>query len=140
MILFTGEYVYSLDPQRRVAVPKEWREKGTDGVFYVLPGRNNSLELATPAAYAEQAAKFSKVSFANAEESLALAQFGALAKECHCDKQGRIAIPERLLEHCQVKRGNQIDPEIVLLGGDLENSDMVDRELEQAASAGRHNA
>ncbi len=116
MVLFTGEFVYAIDSQRRVAVPREWRDKGADGIFYILPGRHNSLALVTPTAYADMFASLSKSSFANPEESRALANFGAMARECRCDKQGRIAIPERLLEHCQVKRGAEVDAEIVLIG------------------------
>ena len=47
---------------------------------------------------------------------MALARLGASARECRCDKQGRIHIPEQLLEYAEIKKGNKIDSELVLIG------------------------
>ena len=115
-LFFTGEFVYALDSQRRVAVPKEWREKESEGVFYIMPDRGHRLQMFTPAYLSDMYAKLSKMSFANSAEMSALGQLGSKIKECRYDKQGRIAIPEWLLEHAQIKRGASVDTEIILVG------------------------
>ncbi len=94
---FFGEYTYSLDKQRRVAIPADWRTKGVESRFVMLPGRD-SLLLLPYDAFKASFAKLSKVSFANRRAQLALAKIGSRAQQCVCDKQGRIKIGQRLLE------------------------------------------
>ncbi len=115
-ILFAGEFVYSIDPQRRIAIPSEWRSKGSENRFYVLPGRHKALQLMTFDGFKNLADKLRKVSIVDPKSSMALARLGASARECRCDKQGRVHIPEQLLEYAEIKRGNEIDDELVLIG------------------------
>lgn len=96
-LFFFGEFTHSLDSQRRVAVPREWRGKGDDVRFILFPGRN-SLMLIPFAAFRDFLVKARKVSFANREAQEALARIGAKVQECVCDKQGRITILQRLLD------------------------------------------
>lgn len=94
---YFGEYRHALDGQRRVAIPSEWRTKGVEGRFVLMPGRD-SLLLIPFEAFSEFIAKVRKVSFANRNAQMALARIGAKVQECVCDKQGRIKISQRLLE------------------------------------------
>lgn len=98
-LTFTGEYEHALDSQRRIAIPTCWRHKGADNVFFLLPGRHGALQAIPAVAFQELLLKARKVSFADSSASLALARLGAMAQECHCDKQGRIPIPQRLIEY-----------------------------------------
>jgi len=115
-LLFAGEFIHSIDSQRRIAIPKDWRIKGEETRFYILPGRHNTLQLMTYYSFKQLANKLRKVSIADPKASIALARLGAKARECRCDKQGRIAITEYLLEYAQIKRDKIIDQDLVLVG------------------------
>lgn len=115
-LLFVGEFIYAIDSQRRFAIPSEWRAKEKGNKFFILPGRHNSLQLMTPAYFEKLADKLKKVSIADPKASIALARLGAKAKECVCDKQGRVAVSENLLEYAGIKKAGKLEGEIVLVG------------------------
>ena len=115
-LLFVGEFIHSIDSQRRIAIPKDWRYKGAESRFYLLPGRHDSLQLMPFQAFKEYAEKLRKVSIVDPKASIALAKLGASAKECRCDKQGRIALSEKLLEYAKIKKGKEVDSDLVLIG------------------------
>ena len=102
---FFGEFEHSLDPQRRVAIPSNWR-KEKKATFFLLPGRHNALHLIPFGTFRETLMKFKKISFADPAASLAFARLGATGQECECDKQGRIQIPQKLIEQSGLK--NQV--------------------------------
>lgn len=103
-LFFAGEFEHALDAQRRIAIPHAWRGSDDGGRFFLLPGRHQTLQL-VPYAYfhAQLLDKASKVSFADADAALALARIGSLAQECRCDKQGRIPLPQRLLDYARLQ-------------------------------------
>lgn len=107
---YLGEFRHSLDPQRRIAIPSSWRRDKGETRLYLLPGRHRTLQLIPGDTFRELLAKVKKVSFADADASLALARLGAMSQECVCDGQGRIQIPQKLAEYAALK-GN-----IVLVG------------------------
>jgi MraZ protein len=115
-LLFAGEFIHAIDSQRRIAIPKDWRIKGGDNRFYILPGRHNALQLMTYASFKKLAEKLKKVSIADPKASIALARLGAKARECRCDKQGRIGVNESLLEYAEIKKNEIIDADLVLVG------------------------
>ena len=115
-MLFVGEFLHTIDPQRRIAIPKDWRAKDVENKFYMLPGRHNSLQLMTNEAFNILAQKLRKVSIADPKASIALAKLGSSARVCICDKQGRIPINEKLLEYSQIKKGEEIDSDLILVG------------------------
>ncbi len=115
-ILFAGEFVHAIDSQRRIAIPTNWRRKGADNVFYVLPGRNRTLQVMTYNSFKNLAQKLSRASVADSSASIALARLGSKSRECRCDRQGRIPIPEKLLEYAEIKSGEKINQELVLVG------------------------
>ena len=115
-LLFAGEFIHAIDSQRRIAIPKDWRIKGGENRFYILPGRHNALQLMTYASFKRLAEKLRKVSIADPKASIALARLGAKARECRCDKQGRIGITESLLEYAEIKKNAVIDTDLVLVG------------------------
>jgi len=108
-LFFFGEFTHSLDNQRRVAIPREWRGKSDETRFILFPGRD-SLMLIPYAAFRDFLAKARKVSLANRQAQEALARIGSKVQECICDKQGRITISQRLLDVLGIK------DEIVLVG------------------------
>jgi MraZ protein len=107
-ITFTGEYEYSLDSQRRVAIPKQWRVEGLK--YYLLPGRGGILQLIPEYTFKDFLDKVRKVSLTNAAVGRALAMLGSRAQECNCDKQGRISLSMKLKEYAK------IDSDLVMVG------------------------
>jgi MraZ protein len=99
---FFGEFEHSLDPQRRVAIPSNWR-KEKKPTFFLLPGRHKALHLIPFGTFRETLMKLRKISFADPAASLAFARLGASGQECECDKQGRIQIPQKLIEQSELK-------------------------------------
>lgn len=93
---FFGEYEHSLDSQGRLAIPREWRQEGETRLI-LLPGRDNDLLLFPFATFREFLQKAGKLSLANRELQAALAKIGARARDCRCDKQGRIKIDKNML-------------------------------------------
>lgn len=106
---FFGEFEHSLDSQRRIAIPSNWRkEKKTK--FILLQGRHNALQLIPPNIFNDFIAKIRKVSFADAASALALVRIGSVGQECECDSQGRISVPQKLIDQSGLKN------QVVLVG------------------------
>lgn len=97
--VFLGEFSYSIDKQRRVAVPSEWREDGdAPVVYYCLPGRENTVQVMPKAQFMEEV--FEKVkSISFADKNRTLAKLGRFGHETVCDKQGRICLSPLLTNH-----------------------------------------
>jgi MraZ protein len=103
---FLGSYTHAIDSQRRIAIPKEWRVTADkrSAVFYLLPGRNRTVQIIPGELFeSEVLEKIKKVSFANAEQTRALARIGAKASKSCCDKQGRITLTQELIDHAELK-------------------------------------
>lgn len=109
----TGTYQRNLDEKQRLAVPKRLRDQFGEGELtslYVAPGTEKSLELYSPQAFNSLASKLSERTTNRAEVRNYLRLFYARADEVPLDKQGRIRIPERLVEFAGLKH------DVVLLG------------------------
>ena len=97
---YLGEFAFAVDAQRRLAIPSAWR--GAAG-FVLLPGREQSLQLVPAAMFQELLAKLRQVSFADAQAAVALATIGSMAVMCEPDKQGRISLTQKLMEHAGIR-------------------------------------
>ena len=109
----TGTYERNLDDKQRLAVPKKLREQFGDGELaslYVAPGTEKSLFLYSPQAFNTLAARLSEKASNRVEIRNYLRLFYARAEEVPLDAQGRIRIPERLVEFAALKH------DLVLLG------------------------
>ena len=99
---FLGCYTHTLDSQRRVAIPKDWRNVPgvNDVLFYLIPGRHKSIQILPKELFeTEILAKIKKVSFADDEKTRALGRIGSRASQSICDKQGRITLTKELMDH-----------------------------------------
>ena len=106
--VFLGEFIHSFDSQRRITIPSEWRgSKNRKTSFYLLPGRRKTIQMLPAASFEEVLSKIRKVSFADAEASLALARIGRMAQSCQCDAQGRIQISPNLYSYAELS-GNAV--------------------------------
>lgn len=98
-LYFSNEFEHSLDSQGRIAIPRQWRRKDGENRFFLAPGRDNILLLIPFETFKDFLDKARRISFANAKMSLALARFGSKGQDCKCDKQGRVPIPQRLMDY-----------------------------------------
>ncbi len=96
---YLGEAACAVDAQRRLAVPSVWR----GGAFVLLPGREQSLQLVPEPVFRELLTKLRQVSFADAQAAVALATVGSMAVRCEPDKQGRISLTPKLMEHAGIR-------------------------------------
>lgn len=102
--ILSGCCEYKLDVQHRVAVPSDWRSQSPTGCFVLMPGRDRTLQLYTEEVYNERiGAKLNALSPSNKEDLMKLRQLGARTFKLQCDKQGRIQIPQILMDFAQLK-------------------------------------
>lgn len=109
-LFYSGEFEHSLDVQKRIAIPRSWRRKDEETRFYLVPSRNNVLQLIPYESFRNFLEKARKIPFTDASSSMALAKLGSRAQDCRCDKQGRIQISPRLLEYANLR------DQVVLVG------------------------
>ncbi|MEX2286994.1 MAG: cell division protein [Planctomycetaceae bacterium] len=121
----SGTYTRNLDEHQRIAVPKSLREQFTEGKLdslYVAPGTERSLSLYSPETFAAEAERLARRSTNRALVRNYLRLFYARAEQVALDKQGRIRIPERLVDLAGLKH------DVVLLGVH-DHAEIWDRQL-----------
>ena len=102
--ILSGSFEYKLDSQNRVAVPADWRKQSPSGWFVLIPGRDQTLQLYTKEVYNDRiGAKLNSLSPSNPADLKKLRQMGARTFNLQCDKQGRIQIPQILMDFAQLK-------------------------------------
>jgi MraZ protein len=97
-LFFLGEFDYSLDSQCRFSIPSEWRHREGVTRLILFPGRDNDLLLFPFETFREFIIKARRLALANRGAQEALARIGSRARDCRCDKQGRIKVERSLLE------------------------------------------
>ena len=112
----TGTYSRTLDEKQRLAVPKRLRDQFSDSgeqsasSLYVTPETEHSLGLYSPQAFENLANQLAEKATNRADVRNYLRLFYSRAEQVEVDSQGRIRIPERLVEYAQLKH------EVMLLG------------------------
>lgn len=103
----SGTYTRSLDEKQRVAVPKrlceDFREPELSSL-YIAPGTDRSLEIYSPTGFERLARKIAKQSSNRADVRKYKRLFYSRAERAEIDSQGRIRIPERLVEFAGLQR------------------------------------
>ena len=134
---FYNDFEHTLDSQRRIAIPSEWRYQGAESRFVIIPARDSILQLYTYPAFQEMIlSKVKKMSPANALDTRALAILGSRTQPCTCDKQGRIQLSAKLVAYAGLKdkavlNGSMLYAEILTpekwaQRGVYENDDFLD--------------
>ena len=96
-VLYLGEFEHTLDPQCRVTLPSEWRNRDGDTHLVMIPARDAALLLLPLDTFLEFVERARKYAIANARMQAAFAYLGSRARNCRCDKQGRIALDRTML-------------------------------------------
>lgn len=100
-MLFTGEFLHTIDSKQRLAIPAEVRSRlereKLPPTFYVVPGPNGSLWLWPEKTFETMAADLEQ-SLVPGEDELAFAEATfPLARLVEIDSAGRVRVPEELL-------------------------------------------
>ena len=112
-MLLTGTFSRSIDQKSRVAIPKRLRESlacTRGGVLYVAPSTDRSLAIYTEESFGELAERLRKSSPTEQHVRAFMRLFFAAAQQVELDAQGRIRVPNELVQLAALQK------EIVLLG------------------------
>jgi MraZ protein len=114
-----------LDEKQRLAVPKKLRDqfgKKELKELYVAPGTDRSLALYSADSFDELAGRFAQVSPNRVDVRNYMRLFYARAENVPLDGQGRIRIPERLVEMAGLTKD-------VVLVGVQDHAEIWDKQL-----------
>jgi MraZ protein len=101
-MLFTGETERSIDEKSRISIPAEMRTAFSSGIVYASPGGNDSIWL-SPEGTFEQKASLLGQSLYPDEDMMDFEQiYFSQSRRLEIDKQGRIRLPETLLEKAEI--------------------------------------
>jgi MraZ protein len=109
----TGTYQRTLDDKQRLAIPKRLRDAMGEAELrelYVAPEVGQSLSVFSPRAFERRAARIEELSTARSGVTNYLRLYYSQAERVEIDGQGRIRLPERLVEFARLRE------EVVLLG------------------------
>lgn len=97
---FLENFTHTIDSQRRFAIPSEWRQKDVDTQFVLLPAKNQVIQAIPLKTFQDEIlAKAKKMSLADSKAMRDLMILASRAMKCSCDKQGRIQVNQKLMEH-----------------------------------------
>lgn len=103
MTIFTGEYTYSLDEKKRLAIPSKMRQGlGAKGV--ITRGLDKCLYLFTTKEWEVMVGQISKLPLAGADSRSFARFFLTGAMEVNLDNLGRILIPDFLKKYANLTR------------------------------------
>lgn len=108
---FIGEFRHSLDDKGRLTIPSAWRPKGDgeENQFLALPsvegGASAYVAVYPPKMIAQLEERISQISLGDIEGQRMLAELMSMAHSFTCDKQGRMSLNGKLIQHAQIGKG-----------------------------------
>src|SRR5262245_48866266 len=110
-MLLTGTYPRTLDDKKRLALPKRMREQiGDKAELFIAPGQDQCLLMYDRDRLEKLAEKLDQTPATDAEARIFRRLFFAQMEGVELDGNGRILIPDRLVQFAGLVR------EVVLLG------------------------
>ena len=110
---YFGEYRHSMDDKRRLTIPSHWRPQleSKDNNFLALPSlTEKSVSVYPPMMIEQLYERFSEISMGDQNGQRAKRRIKSMAHNFSCDKQGRINLNEKLINHADLEKS------LVLLG------------------------
>ncbi|MBI4846247.1 MAG: division/cell wall cluster transcriptional repressor MraZ [Candidatus Omnitrophica bacterium] len=111
--MFYGEFEHSLDKKSRIIIPSRFREAFKNNFvekFFITRGLDGCLFLFVEEEWKKQEQKFKGLSFTKAEARKFNRLFFSGASEAICDAQGRILIPQYLIDFAKIEK------DVVIIG------------------------
>ena len=111
--MFYGEYRHTVDDKCRLSIPSRFRtilQGDENDTFYLTRGLDKCVLLCTKGKWQELESTFTKHSLTNQAARFFKRAFYSGANPSSFDKQGRITLPQNLLDYAGIKR------EVVIVG------------------------
>ena len=105
--MFYGEYIHTIDRKGRLILPAKFREVAKNNFiekFFVTRGLDKCLFMFSEEEWRTQESKFKAISFTKQQSRTFNRLYFSGAVEIVSDKQGRILIPQYLMDFAQIKR------------------------------------
>jgi MraZ protein len=99
--MLTGEFSHSMDAKGRVKLPSVW-ERDLGGRFMVTRGTGRMLFIFSMEQWELFTKKLMELPLMDKNAQALRRIFGAGARECEVDNQGRFLIPQRLREYADL--------------------------------------
>lgn len=112
-MVLTGTYKRSLDQKNRIAIPKKLREQFSAkdiSNLYIIPGTETSLSIYSPETFDQLSDRLKERTTNKSTFRNYLRLLYSRSEEVPIDQQGRIRIPDRLVNLAN------LDNEIMLIG------------------------
>ena len=100
---FVGEFTHALDSKGRVTIPSKWRISGGDNTYLALPNPSGYITVYPPKMIGRLEEKVSEASLGDPKAQSLLMELFSKADSFGCDKQGRINLNDKLLEHAGIE-------------------------------------
>ncbi len=105
LISYLSTFRHSLDARNRVTVPSAWRVEGDEGNYYMAwPHPEGCIAFFTPQMQEELHEKVRQIAQSDLEGQELLRQLFGASSMVGCDKQGRVLLPQELLDHAGIKK------------------------------------
>ncbi|KAF0095708.1 MAG: mraZ protein [Puniceicoccaceae bacterium 5H] len=103
--VYVGEYSHRLDQRGRVTVPSDFRVEGDEGNYYFAwPHPEGYVAVFPPAMQQELLEKTRAIKQSDRDGQKMLRQLFGNGCQFGCDKQGRILIPQKLLQKVGIEK------------------------------------
>ena len=110
---YFGEFRHSMDDKGRLTIPSQWRPQleSKDNDFLALPSlTEKSVSVYPPKMIEQLYERFSEISMGDQKGQRAIRRIMSMAHNFSCDKQGRINLNDKLINHADLEKS------VVLLG------------------------
>ena len=102
-MFFVGEFTHALDSKGRVTIPSKWRISGGENTYLALPNPGGYITVYPPKMVGRLEEKVAEASFSDVRTQALLMELFSKAHSFGCDKQGRINLNDKLLEHADIQ-------------------------------------
>ena len=110
---YFGEYRHNMDDKGRLTIPSQWRPQLESNYndFLALPSlTEKSVSVYPPKMIEQLYERFSEISMGDQKGQRAIRRIMSMAHNFSCDRQGRINLNEKLINHADLGKS------VVLLG------------------------
>jgi len=105
--MFSGAYEHTVDYKGRTVIPARFRQKLGE-TFVITRGMHGCLWIFSERDWPQMQQKLTPKSFLDERKLKLERYFLGAACECSPDRQGRVAIPQMLMNHAAIKNGDSI--------------------------------